>query len=65
MRNTKLPVRAAQAGYTLVVHYAAIVSAFHSRHGHKQPNCLSSADTARYFWDIKPHADLRTKFYSH
>ena len=62
--DTQLPVRAAQAGYTLVVHYAAIAYGhFHSQHDINDRTVYRLTDTARYFWDIKSHADLRTKFY--
>jgi GT2 family glycosyltransferase len=61
--DTELPVRAAQAGYPLIVHYSAIVYGhFHDENDINDGSTYGIADIVDYFWNIKSHADLRTKF---
>jgi GT2 family glycosyltransferase len=62
--DTELPVRAASAGYRLIVSYDVIVSSYPADKDHingKTEYRLS--DLAAYFGDIRSHSHLRTRFW--
>ena len=62
--DTELPVRAARAGYKLIVSYDAVVFGYAEDRGninHMQRYRLS--DAWNYFWDVRSHCYLPDRFW--